>query len=129
MERKPITLYGDGKQVRDILFVDDLVDAMLLAQDRIDSTSGHAFNIGGGPERTISLLELLNHIRRIQGAKPRVTFEASRTGDQRYYVSDTSSFRATTGWEPRVAPFEGIERLNEWLADSRDVLTRELAAS
>jgi CDP-paratose 2-epimerase len=129
MERKPITVYGDGKQVRDILFVDDLVDAMLLAQERIESTAGRAFNIGGGPERTISLLELLAHIRRLQGLKPRVEFESSRTGDQRYYVSDTSCFRAITGWEPRVAPLDGIERLNDWLAEARQMMARELAAS
>jgi CDP-paratose 2-epimerase len=129
MEGEPITLYGDGKQVRDILFVDDLVDAMVLAQERIQETSGRAFNIGGGPERTVSLLELLAHIRHIQGARPRVSFEACRTGDQRYYVSDTSSFRAATGWEPRVGAPEGIARLNDWLAGLREFMAPERAAS
>src|SRR5206468_3027559 len=75
LRHEPITLYGDGQQVRDVLHVDDLVDAMLRATDDIDRLSGTAFNIGGGPPSTISLLELLGMIERLTGRRPEVSFE------------------------------------------------------
>ena len=129
LEGKPITLYGDGLQVRDLLFVDDLVNAFLLAQERMPRISGEAFNIGGGPPRTTSLLELLDTISWLHGRTPRLFFESSRTGDQRYYVSDTAKFRAATGWEPHIALRDGVRRLYEWLIESRSVAMEELAAS
>jgi CDP-paratose 2-epimerase len=110
-----ITLYGDGKQVRDLLFADDLVDAFLLAREHIDSLSAQAFNIGGGPRNAVSLLELLKMMAEINGEKPEVAFNEWRTGDQRYYVSDTSKFRAATGWAPRIGVDSGVRRLREWL--------------
>jgi CDP-paratose 2-epimerase len=119
VNREPITIYGDGKQVRDILFVDDLVEAFLAAAENIDVCSGLAFNIGGGAENTVSLLELLETIRKLDGRKPRVDWSDWRTGDQKYYVSDTTRFRALTGWSPRVHAEEGIRRLREWLIESR----------
>jgi CDP-paratose 2-epimerase len=118
LEGKPITLYGDGRQVRDILFVDDLVDAFLLAQEWMSTESGHAFNIGGGPRNTVSLLELLDLIEELLGHKPEVSFEGWRTGDQRYYVSDTGRFERATGWRPQVAVHDGLERLVHWLNES-----------
>lgn len=111
----PITLYGDGKQVRDVLFVEDLVDAFQLAIANIDRLSGQAFNMGGGPQNTVSLIELLNLIECIHGAKPQVSFDDWRPGDQRYYVSDTSKFRNATGWFPKVSATEGVQRLYVWL--------------
>ena len=117
LEGKPITLYGDGMQVRDILFVEDLVRAMRLAMSRITEVSGRAFNIGGGPERTVSLLELLAMIERLTGRRPDLRFDAWRTGDQRYYVSDIRGFQAATGWAPRVSVEEGVGRLHRWLKD------------
>jgi CDP-paratose 2-epimerase len=120
LEGKPITIYGDGRQVRDILFVEDLVDAMLLAQTNIDSISGHAFNMGGGPERTISLLELLKLIEDIHGSRIHTSLEELRTGDQRYYVSNTARFRKATGWSPRISVEEGVRRLYQWLGTARE---------
>ncbi len=119
LENRPITLYGDGKQVRDILFVEDLVDAFLLALENVDSLSGQAFNIGGGPENTTSLLELLDLIAHLQGEKPLYKLEPWRLGDQRYYVSDTGKFRKATGWSPRTGVREGVRKLYEWLLESR----------
>ncbi|EPX61416.1 UDP-glucose 4-epimerase [Cystobacter fuscus DSM 2262] len=112
---QPITLYGDGMQVRDILFVEDLVRAMRLAQTNIERLRGRAFNIGGGPERTVSLLELLELISQHTGRPPEIRFEDWRTGDQRYYVSDTRGFQAATGWAPRVGVEQGVARLLQWL--------------
>jgi CDP-paratose 2-epimerase len=75
------------------------------------------FNIGGGPQRTVSLLEVLDLIGELTGQTPQVKFEDWRTGDQRYYVSDTRKFQAATGWAPRVDVREGVTRLHAWLRD------------
>lgn len=112
---EPLSLYGNGKQVRDILFVEDLVEAFLKARRNAPRLAGRAFNIGGGVERTTSLLELLAWMERHQGRRPRVDFHDWRTGDQSYYVSDTRRFQEATGWRPRVSVDEGVERLNNWL--------------
>jgi CDP-paratose 2-epimerase len=114
---KELVLYGDGMQVRDILFIDDLVDAFLLAQANIHTLSGEAFNIGGGLGNTLSLLELLDIIASIHGSKPKVTMEEWRCADQRYYVSDTRKFKAATGWSPKVNALQGVERLYRWLSE------------
>jgi CDP-paratose 2-epimerase len=113
----PLTLYGDGLQVRDVLFVDDLVEAMLRAHDRMERIGGEAFNIGGGPARTLSLLELLDLIAQLLGTQPAYRLEPWRTADQRYYVSDTAKFQQATGWSPRVTVGDGVERLMAWLLE------------
>jgi CDP-paratose 2-epimerase len=119
LEGRPITLYGDGRQVRDILSVEDLVDAFLLAQEHMASESGEAFNIGGGPRNTVSLLELLELMEELLGHKPEVEFDEWRTGDQRYYVSDTGKFQRATGWKPQISVQEGLARLHQWLLKAR----------
>lgn len=112
----PITIYGDGKQVRDILYIDDLVDAFLLAQQHMKKLSGNAFNIGGGPQNTISLLELLDLLTELHEGELSIHFEDWRAADQRYYVADTTKFGGLTGWKPKVGVREGVQRLYEWLA-------------
>jgi len=116
---EPITLYGDGLQVRDILFVEDLVDAFVLAQKHMASVQGQAFNIGGGPSRAVSLLDVLDHIGDLLERRPEIEFSEWRPGDQRYYVSNTDRFQRATGWKPRVDVSTGIERLYAWLLSSR----------
>jgi CDP-paratose 2-epimerase len=113
----PITLFGDGRQVRDVLFVDDVVRAFTAAQDQMQRCSGQAFNIGGGPANAISLLELLHLIGRITGSEPELHFADWRPGDQLYYVSDTSRFAALTGWHATVGVEDGVRRLYDWLAE------------
>jgi CDP-paratose 2-epimerase len=119
MAGEPITLYGDGRQVRDILYVGDLVSALLLAQDEMPSLAGRAFNMGGGPANTVSLLELVTMLAELGGSRPPTRFETWRTGDQRYYVSDTSAFHRATGWRPRVGVAEGVASLRRWLLENR----------
>ena len=119
LEKSPITIYGDGRQVRDILFVEDLIDALSVAQERIDDLSGEAFNIGGGPSNTISLLELMDLIEETNGTPAEVHFSDWRPADQRYYVSDTRAFSTATGWEPKVDVRTGIAKLYHWLAEFR----------
>jgi CDP-paratose 2-epimerase len=118
LEGREITLYGDGAQVRDILFVEDLLDAMQLARADANRLAGTAFNMGGGPANAVSLLEVVDLIGQL-GAPTRVRHAAERPGDQRYYVADTSRFAAATGWRPQVDAREGIALLHGWLADER----------
>jgi CDP-paratose 2-epimerase len=119
LQGEPITIYGDGKQVRDVLFVEDLIDAMLFAHANIDAVRGRPFNIGGGPGNTTSLLELVALIGSIQGELPKVAFADWRAADQRFYVSDIRRFGAATGWKPRVGVREGVRRLHRWLIEHR----------
>lgn len=116
----PITIYGDGKQVRDILFIEDLVDAFILAQENIHALTGQAFNVGGGPSNTVSLLELLEIIEKVHGRKPKVHFAAWRAADQLYYVSDTRKFSKATGWKPKATIREGTSKLYHWLLENVD---------
>lgn len=113
----PISIYGTGRQVRDLLFVGDLVDAFLAAEERMSVISGRAFNIGGGPRNAASLLEILDLIERATGQLPPLSFAETRLADQPYYVSDTSAFTAATGWRPRVSVEEGLEALTAWLRE------------
>ena len=120
LEDRTITLYGDGMQVRDVLFVDDLVDALSKAAHNTDSLSGQAFNIGGGVRNTVSLIELLDLIEHLHGRKVQAEFSHWRTGDQRYYVSDTRKFERATGWSPRVSVRDGVTRLYNWFLHTRE---------
>lgn len=120
IEERTISIYGDGKQVRDALYVDDLVDAMLVVRPHASRLAGRAFNIGGTPRRSVSLLELIDLIERLRGARPTVEHGPWRTGDQRWYASDVSRFAAATGWRPRTEISEGIRRLHAWLVRTRD---------
>jgi CDP-paratose 2-epimerase len=119
LEGKPITIYGDGKQVRDILDVADAVNAYIGALDRIDEVAGRAFNLGGGAENAVSLLQLIDEMRSVTGRDVELRFEDWRQGDQRWYVSDTHAVRSALdlprprGWR------EGVARLAEWLAEDR----------
>jgi CDP-paratose 2-epimerase len=115
---KPITLYGDGAQVRDILYVEDLVEAMQLAREHVHAIAGTPFNIGGGPGNAVSLLEVVEQLADL-GAPARIRHGEERPGDQRYYVADTTRFTRATGWRPRVTAHEGIELLHDWLARER----------
>ncbi len=111
----PITIYGDGKQVRDILYIDDLVRAYRAAYRRIEPVAGEVFNIGGGPAYTLSLLELLDMLRDLTGRGLRVRYDAWRPGDQTVYVSDVRKAGRELGWAPRIDPAEGVARLYAWV--------------
>ncbi len=98
---EPVTIYGDGCQVRDILHVSDLLDAMELVVARRDVTAGQVYNVGGGPAQSISVREALKAIEQQTGARICLEYKEARPGDQQIYVSDTVKLRAHTGWEPK----------------------------
>ena len=127
LEHEPITLFGDGKQVRDVLFADDLVAALVLARKHIDRLSGEAFNIGGGTDNAVSLLEVITMLSELHGTSPRIHFSRWREGDQKYYVSDASKFSEATGWSPAVRVPVGVKKLYNWLRREQDVPSKEFS--
>jgi CDP-paratose 2-epimerase len=121
---RPITIYGNGKQVRDVLFVDDLVRAFRLAVKNIDSVAGEVFNIGGGPLNTLSVWgEFSRHLTTLRNEAPTVSFDDWRPGDQPCYVSDIRKARELLGWEPLIDKEIGIRRLGEWVSANMELFT------
>jgi CDP-paratose 2-epimerase len=117
---RPLTIYGDGKQVRDILFVSDLVNAFAAAYARIDAVAGAVFNIGGGPDNTLAIWsEFAPHIERLTGHLPPIHRAEIRPGDQAVYISDTRKAAARLDWTPTVGVEEGIDRLYHWIRKNR----------
>lgn len=119
---RPLTIFGDGKQVRDVLFIDDLIGAYDAAWRSIDTTSGRVYNLGGGPENAISLLDLLGRLAEIRGEEVPVRYDDWRPGDQPVYVSDIAKARAEFDWEPAVGWRDGVGRLVEWVRENRDLI-------
>jgi CDP-paratose 2-epimerase len=115
---RPITIFGDGKQVRDILHVADAVSAYRAVLADIDRLSGQAFNLGGGPSNAVSLRLVLGEIGHITGRRPNIRHAGPRTGDQRYFVSDTTRLRDTVGWQAQIGWRDGVEDLAAWLGAS-----------
>ena len=115
----PITIYGDGKQVRDILFVDDLVECYLAAVRNIEKTDGKCFNIGGGPSNTISLNELVTMLERFLKRKISLKNAGWRPGDQKVFVCDIEQAAQLFGWKPCVSSSIGVERLITWASSEK----------
>jgi CDP-paratose 2-epimerase len=130
LEGSPITIYGDGRQVRDILDIGDAVNAYVRALENIDRVAGRAFNLGGGPANAICLLELIDEMRAILGREIELDFEDWRQGDQRWFVADTSSARAALELPTPLGWRDGVARLAVWLASERGLeLHPELASA
>jgi len=121
---RQITIYGDGKQTRDILFIEDLLDAYLLAYERRDRTAGQIYNIGGGPENQLSLIELMQILEQTKGKEVQHSFADWRPGDQKVFVADIRKARTDLGWEPANNCRQGVEKLIAWV-DSNLGLFRE----
>ena len=122
LQRLPVTVYGDGRQVRDVLYIDDLIHAYDAAIAAIATTSGKAYNIGGGPANTLSLLELIDLLERQLGCRLDFTFDEWRPGDQRVFVSDVRRARDDFGWVPATDPSAGVRKLAEWLCQEAATL-------
>jgi len=116
---RSITIFGDGRQVRDVLYVDDLLEAFDAARANIATARGRVYNIGGGPANAISLLDLIGHIGHIRGNRLEYVNREWRLGDQRVYVSDIRRARSELHWEPRIPWRAGVEALNSWVESNR----------
>lgn len=123
---KPITVYGDGMQVRDVLFVEDLVNAYDLAIGRIKLAAGQIYNVGGGPKFTLSLLELLDLLEKKLGKKVPFTFSDWRPGDQPVYVSNIAKIKKNLGWEPKIDVSAGTSKMIDWIVKEKDLIEKVL---
>jgi len=115
---RPITIYGDGKQVRDLLYVDDLISAYLSAVEKIEKARGEVYNIGGGPENTFSLLEYLSFLEKLIGRKIKVRYSGARPGDQKVFMSNNTKLKKHLGWTLKVRCEEGLKRLYQWIKEN-----------
>lgn len=119
---RPITIYGDGKQVRDLLHVQDLIRAYELGVEQIDAYRGEAFNVGGGPQNTLSIwTEFGPLLAELAGHEPPVTRADWRPGDQRVFIADIGKIQAKLGWRPTISPQAGIRDLYAWVSQNPDL--------
>jgi CDP-paratose 2-epimerase len=126
LNNKPLNIYGNGKQVRDILFIEDLIEAFVLAQKNIKNISGQAFNIGGGPDNAVSLIEVVEQISRFNKKEIDISYSNWREGDQKYYVSDTRKMELATGWTPKTNAKDGLQKLFNWLKEHQSKVTETI---
>ncbi len=121
---KPVTIFGDGKQVRDVLYIDDLLRGYDLALKNIKKTRGKAYNIGGGPKFSLSIWELFEILEKLSGKKFDYKFGPWRPGDQKIYISDIDSARRDFGWQPTISPQKGLEKLYRWVYQNKTLIKK-----
>jgi CDP-paratose 2-epimerase len=121
LEGKPLTIYGDGRQVRDVLYVEDLLRAFEAAYANREKTAGQIYNVGGGEENTISLLELMGRIEDLIGARTGYNLGEQRSGDQLIYVTDHGKFSDHTGWKPTVDLDGILKGIHKWYRGNREL--------
>ena len=123
---RPITIYGNGKQVRDVLFVGDLAEAYDLAISNIDKAAGEVYNLGGGPANTLSVwAQFAPLLEKNLSQKINITRGEWRPGDQKIFVADIRKAKEDLGWEPKVSPEKGIEYLISWVKNNKDLFKQE----
>jgi CDP-paratose 2-epimerase len=120
---KPLTVFGTGKQVRDLLFIDDLIELYLRCVEHSSEVTGEIFNVGGGPNNTSSLLELVECLEAISGKRIAYSFADWRLGDQRIFISDVAKAERHLGWRPQVTVADGVERLYEWVVENTSLVS------
>lgn len=116
---EPVVVFGDGRQVRDVLHVHDAVRAYRGLLSAMDAVSGKPFNLGGGPANAVSILTMLQEVEQLAGLRLNIRFEPWRQGDQRYFVADTRRLRSAIGWQAQVNWQRGVRDLAEWLSQNR----------
>ncbi len=132
VEERPVTIYGDGRQVRDILCVHDLVNAFDKVRTNINKTAGQIYNVGGGMSNSVSLVEVIDEIEEITGKRIQFTSQRPRPGDQLFYVTDYDKLRKHTGWKPQRNVRQTIQAIYAWWREHREedrVATSSLESS
>ena len=124
----PVVVYGDGRQVRDVLSVQDLMCAFAAVRQKREVTSGQIYNVGGGAKNTVSLLELIAEIEKLTGREVGTIFDQRRPGDQLVYVTDFNKLQQHTGWIPQYSPRQTMEQIYEWWKRNRQVFPQPRAA-
>jgi CDP-paratose 2-epimerase len=128
LQQRPIVIYGDGRQVRDVLAVQDLIRAMDLLRGSQETSAGQIYNVGGGVQNTTSLLELIAHIEKLTGQKLEITSAEPRPGDQLVYVTDFTKLRLATGWSPEISVQQTLRLLKAFWEQNHQVLSGMSAA-
>ncbi|MGE5206252.1 MAG: GDP-mannose 4,6-dehydratase [Chlamydiota bacterium] len=123
LQANPIVIYGDGRQIRDVLCVQDLLRAFDAVRLNQKNTAGQIYNVGGGPENTVSLLELMEEIRSLTGRPLEYETCPMRPGDQLVYVTDFARLRRDTGWQPQVSLRQTLEQMYAWWKRNRELFT------
>lgn len=118
---KQLTIYGDGKQVRDVLYVDDLINLYKIAIDKQNEIKGQVYNIGGGAKYTMSLLELIGYLNEIFKTEIKLEYSDWRPGDQKVYISNIAKAKKELDWKPLINPKEGVEKLANWIKENKNL--------
>ena len=126
MQGRPITIYGTGKQVRDALFAEDLARLYEMCFSKIDTINARAYNVGGGPGNTISLIELLDRIKNEFGYTPQLSSGETRAGDQPIFVADIRALERDYGWKPEVSVKDGVTRMHAWFVKHKEIIQKVL---
>jgi len=121
---RPVTIYGDGKQVRDVLYIDDVLAAYDAALTNINTTRGKAYNIGGGLDYSLSIWELFEIIEKLDSNKFKYSFGDWRPGDQKAYISEISKAKKDFNWSPKVSPQEGVKKLYDWINENKQSIIK-----
>ncbi|HZP16522.1 MAG TPA: GDP-mannose 4,6-dehydratase [Terriglobales bacterium] len=121
LQGRPVTIFGDGKQVRDVLCVHDLVLAFEKVREQVEKTAGQIYNVGGGIRNSVSLLEVIDEIESVTGKRVRCNLQRPRPGDQLFYVTDFEKLTRHTGWKPRHSVRQTIHAIYEWWREQRRV--------
>lgn len=118
---KPLTIYGDGKQIRDLLFVDDLAEAYWLAIKNIKKTNGQVYNIGGGYKNQLSLLELIDSLEKLFNKKIKYKLSQWRPGDQPVFVCDIRKAKKDFNWQPKISVSQGVKKIVKWVNENKNL--------
>jgi CDP-paratose 2-epimerase len=121
---KPVTIYGDGKQVRDVLYIADLLRAFDLVFKNQEKAKGKAYNIGGGANFSLSIWELFEILEGLSQKKIAYSFGSWRPGDQKIYISDIARAKNELGWQPEISPPEGVKNLYNWISENKGLIKK-----